>query len=46
MDNLRLTKENIAAIEKAISKGDRAEVIPLKDKVAVNRIKREEIKVK
>lgn len=43
---MRLTRNDVAAIEKAISKGDRAEVIPLKDRVAVNRIKREEIKPK
>lgn len=46
MDNLRLSKEDVASIEKAISKGDRAEVIPLKDGVAVNRIKREAINKK
>ncbi len=41
-----LTPEQVAAIEKAINHGDRVELLPLKDRVKILRIRRDEIAVK
>lgn len=40
----RLTEEQIAAIEAVVRKGDRAEVVPVKDGLKILRAHREEIK--
>ncbi|MBR0161945.1 MAG: hypothetical protein IJQ02_11780 [Oscillospiraceae bacterium] len=41
----RLTREQIGAIERAVNRGDRAEVVPLKDgKIKILRVRREEAK--
>ncbi len=40
----KLLPEQIKAIEAAISKGDRVEIIPLKDGVKLVHIKRQELK--
>lgn len=39
-----MNKETILAIEAIIAKGDRAEVIPVKDGIKVVRIRREPVK--
>lgn len=39
-----LSKRDITAIETVLSKGDRVEIIPVKDGVRVMRVKREEVK--
>lgn len=39
-----LSKEKIASIKEALAKGDRVELIPVKDGVKIMRIKRQEIK--
>lgn len=43
MEKRNLTNETIKAIETVISKGDRAEVVPVKDGVKVLRVSRETI---
>lgn len=43
MDKRNLTTETIKAIETVLSKGDRAEVVPVKDGVKVLRVKRETV---
>lgn len=40
----RLSPEQIAAIERVVNKGDRAEVVPVKDGLKILRTRREEIK--
>lgn len=40
----KLTAEQIKAIEDVLTKGDRVEIIPQRDKVKVIHIRREEIK--
>ena len=47
MDNKKryLSMAEVAAIESILSKGDRAEVIPVKDGIKVIRIKRESVKL-
>lgn len=40
----KLTAEQIAAIERVVNRGDRAEVVPVKDGVKILRAKREEVK--
>ena len=39
-----MTKDTIAAIERILQKGDRVELIPIKDGVKVIKIQRKEIK--
>lgn len=39
-----MTEAQTKAIEAALSKGDRVEIIPVKDGVKIMRIKRQEIK--
>lgn len=41
-----LTPKQIEAIEAVLRKGDRAELIPVKDGVKIIHIKREEVKTK
>lgn len=41
----KLTPEQIRAIEATVSRGDRVEVVPVKDGLKILRTKREEIKV-
>lgn len=43
MQEHNLTQENIKAIESVLSKGERAEVVPVKDGVKVLRVKREAV---
>lgn len=43
---MNLTPTAIKAIESILSKGDRAELIPVKDGVKIIHIKREEVKPK
>lgn len=43
MDKIRLTAEQIAAIEQITSKGDQAEIIPVKYGVVVKRIRKETV---
>lgn len=44
MQKPQLDTQSIRAIESVLSKGDRAEVVPVKDGVRVLRVKREEVK--
>lgn len=46
MQNQLLTQDKIKAAEKVLIKGDRVELIPVKDGVRVVKVKREEIKDK
>lgn len=39
-----MTEKTIKAIESILAKGDRVEIIPVKDGVKVMRVRREEIK--
>ena len=41
-----LTQDKIEAAEKVLAKGDRVELIPVKDGVKVIKVKRDEIKSK
>lgn len=41
----KLTPEQIRAVEAALSKGDRVEIIPQKESVKIVHIRRSEIKV-
>ena len=41
---LRIDEKTIKAIEEVIAKGDRVEIIPVKDGYKIMRVKREEIK--
>lgn len=41
----KISQAHIEAIEKVLAKGDRVEIIPGKDGIALKRIKRETIKV-
>lgn len=43
---MKLQKEAIEAIEKAITRGERVELIPGKDGVKIVRVRREELKTK
>lgn len=45
MDEL-ITLEKIKSIESVLAKGDRVELIPVKDGVKVVRVRREEVKQK
>jgi hypothetical protein len=40
----RLTEAQIRAIEATLAKGDRAEVVPVKDGIKILRARREEVK--
>lgn len=40
----KLTPEQIKAIETVTTKGDRVEVVPVKDGVKILKVKREEVK--
>lgn len=42
----KISYEQLEAIEKVLAKGDRVEIIPRKDGVVINRIRREELKAK
>lgn len=42
--NVQIDPATIKAIESVLSKGDRAEVVPVKDGVKVLRVRREEVK--
>lgn len=42
----RLSKEEIKAIERVLNQQDKVELVPLKEEVKINRIKREPIKTK
>lgn len=44
MHVIKLTKENIKDIEMVVSKGERVEIIPVKDGVRIVKVKRETIK--
>ena len=41
----KLTPEQIRAIEATVSRGDRVEVVPVKDGLKILRTKREEVRV-
>jgi hypothetical protein len=41
---IKLTNEQIKAIERTISQGDRVEIVPNKDGAKLLKIKREEVK--
>ena len=41
---VKLSQSEISAIERTLAKGERVEIIPVKDGVKVVRVKREEIK--
>jgi hypothetical protein len=42
--DLKLNKEQIKGIEKVLTKGDRVELIPIKNGVKILKVKRETIK--
>lgn len=44
--DIKLNEEHINLMEMILSKGERCEVIPLKDGVRIIRIRREEVKSK
>ena len=44
VDKIKIDKETLEAIEKTLSKGDRVELIPVKDGVKAVEVKRKEIK--
>lgn len=44
MQECNLTQEAVKAIESVLSKGDRAEVVPVKDGVRIIHVKRSEVK--
>ena len=43
---VKLEQSEIAAIERTLAKGERVEIIPVKDGVKVVRVKREEVRGK
>lgn len=43
---LKLNESNIKAAESVLAKGDRVELIPVKDGVKVVRVRREEVRAK
>lgn len=43
-DERKLTKEQVEIINRVVSKGDRAEVVPVKDGLKILRARREEVK--
>lgn len=40
----KIDYKQLEAIEKALSKGDRVEIVPVKDGIVINRIRREKIR--
>lgn len=46
MAGINLTAEQVAAINAALARGQRVEIIPLKDKIKVVAVKRDELKTK
>lgn len=44
MDKYTLKPSDVKAVESVLSKGDRVELIPVKDGVRINRVRREEVK--
>lgn len=40
----KIDYKQLEAIEKALAKGDRVEIVPVKDGVVINRIRREKIR--
>lgn len=44
MEYIKVDPATINAIESVLAKGDRAEVVPVKDGVKVLRVRREEVK--
>ena len=43
---MEITTEQVAAINKALEKGQRVEIIPLKDRLKIVCVKRDELKIK
>lgn len=46
MADIKLSWEEISKIERTVSRGDRVEIIPVKEGVKILRVKREEVKEK
>lgn len=46
MAGINLTTEQVFAINMALAKGQRIEIIPLKDRIKVVAVKRDELKTK
>ena len=46
MAGINLTEEQVFAINMALAKGQRIEIIPLKDRIKVVAVKRDELKTK
>lgn len=46
MADIKLSWEEISKIERTVSRGDRVEIIPVKEGVKILHVKREEIKEK
>lgn len=46
MAGIKLSWEEISKIERTVSKGDRVEIIPVRDGIKILRIRREEIQEK
>ena len=46
MVDIKLSWEEISKIERTVSKGDRVEIIPVRDGIKILRIRREEIQEK
>lgn len=46
MADIKLSWEEISKIERTVSKGDRVEIIPVRDGIKILRIRREEIQEK
>lgn len=42
--NWMIDYKQLEAIEKALAKGDRVEIVPVKDGIVINRIRREKIR--
>ena len=43
---MRLSRETVEAVEKALKRGERVELIPVKDGVKIVRVRLEELKIK
>lgn len=46
MADIKLSWEEISKIERTVSRGDRVEIIPVRDGIKILRIRREEIQEK
>ena len=46
MVDIKLSLEEISKIERTVSRGDRVEIIPVRDGIKILRIRREEIQEK